>query len=162
MFQVTPRLNFLKILSDNRPRAVAFIQGDGIYEELEGYVYFYEVPTGGLLIEAEIFGLPDKGRIASPVFYGFHMHEVGNCAERFSKTGGHYNPTGAPHPAHAGDFPPLRSGDGYAWLAFYNSTLELYEIIGKSVVIHLNVDDFTSQPAGNSGEKIGCGVIRAA
>lgn len=162
MFQVTPRINFMKIFADNRPRAYAEIKGDDAYGDLSGYVYFYDVPTGGMLIEAEIFGLPDRGRVGAPVFYAFHMHEVGNCSEHFTKTGNHYNPANLPHPAHAGDFPPLRSSDGYAWLAFYDADLELYDVIGKSMVIHLNADDFATQPSGNAGAKIGCGVIRAA
>lgn len=161
MYQVTPRFNFMKLLADNRPRAAAFLKGDAANDGLSGTVYFYEVPFGGVLIEAEVFGLPDEGRLAPPVFYAFHMHENGNCSDHFSKTGDHYNPAGVPHPKHAGDMLPLRAGDGYAWMSFYDPNLELYDVIGKSMVIHQGADDFTTQPSGNAGKKIGCGVIAA-
>ena len=160
MFQITPRLNFMKLFYDNRPRAYASIQGSSAYEQIQGAVYFYNVPGGGVLIEAEIFGLPDTNRPDVPAFYAFHIHEEGDCSDDFVNTGAHYNPLNKAHPMHAGDMPPLLSGGGYAWLAFYAQGLVLYDIVGKSVVIHRNADDFTSQPAGNAGEKIACGVIR--
>lgn len=159
MFQVTPRMQFIKLFADNRPRAYAEVTGDEVFPGLKGEVYFYQVPYGGIIIEAEIFGLPDTGRPDIPAFYGFHIHEYGDCTEHFSKTGNHYNPQNMAHPHHAGDMPPLISHNGYAWMAFYDSGLELYDVIGKSVIVHRDEDDFTTQPSGNSGEKIGCGVI---
>lgn len=160
MFQVTPRFHFMRLFLDNRPRAAAEIKGSTMYPDLRGTVFFYEVPNGGILIEAELFGLPNTEILATPVFYGFHIHENGDCSNQFANTGGHYNPKNNPHPHHAGDMPPLISKDGYAWLAFYNDEWELYEIIGKSVVIHKDADDFVTQPSGNAGEMIGCGVIQ--
>lgn len=160
MFQITPRLNFMKLFMDNRPRAFAQLLGNESYPDLQGYVYFYGVPNGGLLIEAEVFGLPVSGSLDIPDFYGFHLHKTGDCSGDFSGADGHYNPNGQPHPHHAGDMPPLRSSDGYAWLAFYDSRLELYDVVGRSVIIHKDEDDFTSQPSGNAGEMIACGVIR--
>ena len=158
MFQITPRLNFMKLFYNNRPRAYAQIEGGGSYPQISGAVNFYSVPGGGVLIEAEIFGLPDSGRPGIPAFYAFHIHENGDCTDSFANTGGHYNPYQMPHPMHAGDMPPLLSNEG--WLAFYDQGIELYDLVGKSVLIHRNADDFTSQPAGNAGDKIGCGVIR--
>ena len=58
------------------------------------------------------------------------------------------------HPMHAGDLPPLPSSGGYAWLAYYNANLELYDIVGRSVIVHRNSDDFRSQPSGDAGEKM--------
>ena len=60
---------------------------------------------------------------------------------------------------HTGDLPPLLNNNGYAYLSFYDNRFRLKEILGKSIIIHSRRDDFTSQPAGDSGEKIGCGVI---
>lgn len=74
--------------------------------------------------------------------------------------GNHYNPPNSSHPNHAGDLPPILSGNGYGWIAFYDKRFNLSEIIGKSIIIHDMSDDFKSQPAGNSGMKIGCGVIK--
>lgn len=77
----------------------------------------------------------------------------------FPNTGNHYNPDNVPHPEHVGDLPPLLSNNGYAWMSFYTGRVNLNDVIGRSVVIHSMRDDFTSQPSGNSGDKIGCGVI---
>ena len=125
---------------------------------------------GGIVVNAEIFGLPDNAAAAgangrsmgSSRFYAMHIHENGDCRLPFDRSGNHYNPSGAMHPQHAGDLPPLLSNNGYAWLAFYDGRLSVEEILNRSVVIHAGRDDFTSQPAGDSGDKIGCGVIEAA
>ena len=77
----------------------------------------------------------------------------------FPNTGNHYNPGNVPHPEHAGDLLPLLSNNGYAWMMFYTGRVNVEDIIGRSVVIHGMRDDFTTQPSGNSGDKIGCGVI---
>ena len=71
----------------------------------------------------------------------------------------HYNPNGAEHPCHAGDLPPLFSAAGKAFMVFLTNRLSVNEVIGKTVVIHSNADDFTTQPSGNSGSKIACGII---
>lgn len=69
---------------------------------------------------------------------------------------------GRPHPDHAGDLLPLMGNQGYAWSAFYDKRFTLDEIIGRSVIIHSGRDDFSSQPSGDSGTKIGCGTIKRA
>ena len=63
-----------------------------IYPSLRGMDYFYQVPSGGLLIEAEVFGLPDRGSLDAPAFYAFHIHENRDCSKHFANTGDHYNP----------------------------------------------------------------------
>ncbi len=150
MYQFTPRLTFVRILEQNRPAAVAWVTGNSTYSELSGLVKFYDTPYDGVLVEAEVFGLPNVSTQVSSDFYAMHIHQYGNCSGSFEKTGSHFNPTNAFHPEHAGDMIPLLGNQGYAWASFYD----------KSVVIHSRRDDFTSQPAGDSGEKIGCGVIR--
>ena len=72
----------------------------------------------------------------------------------------HYNPKDCPHPYHAGDMPPLFGNNGEAFMAFMTDRFTVEEIIGKTVIIHSNPDDFTTQPGGNSGEKIACGKIK--
>ena len=64
------------------------------------------------------------------------------------------------HPSHAGDLVPLLGNQGYAYLVFYDKRFTIDDIIGRSVIIHRNPDDFATQPSGNSCEKIACGVIR--
>lgn len=159
MYPITPRFRFLRLFADNRPRAYAKISGKESSPDLQGFVFFYDVPNGGVLAEAEVFGLSGRAVPDAPVFYGFHVHENGDCFEPFSYTGGHYNPGNLMHPHHAGDMPPLRSVDGYAWMAFYSDDWKLHKLIGKSVAVHREADDFAAQPAGHAGEVIGCGVI---
>ena len=73
----------------------------------------------------------------------------------------HYNPRGCPHPAHAGDFPPLLANRSYALQVFLTDRVTLSEIIGRTVIIHAEPDDFTTQPGGSAGKKIACGQIQA-
>lgn len=159
---ITPRMTFSDLLEDNEPAALAWVTGDNAAPRLSGLVKFYNTPYGGVLIEAEIFGLPDIGIPGSSDFYAMHIHENGDCSAGFTRTGDHYNPSGSPHPSHAGDMPPLLANQGYAWLAFYDKRFSVKDIIGRSVVIHSRRDDFTSQPSGDAGAKIGCGVIEPA
>ena len=72
----------------------------------------------------------------------------------------HYNPDGCVHPYHAGDLPPLFGNDGLALSLFLTNRFSVDEVIGRTVIIHDHPDDFVTQPSGNSGAKIACGVIR--
>lgn len=138
-----------------RPSAVARVNGGKEAPMLRGWVRFYQRP-GGILVEADMEGLPN-----SPEgFYGFHIHTGGSCmGAGFSATGSHYDPGKQPHPRHAGDLPPLMSYGGRAYLAVMTDRFSIRDIIGRTVVIHAMPDDFRSQPAGNAGTKIACGVI---
>lgn len=158
--QITPRINFLQLLSYERPDAAAWITGNAEYPRLSGLVKFYQTSYDGILVEAEVFNLPNIDEPGASNFYAMHIHDAGDCSGNFQNTGNHYNPGQAPHPDHAGDLLPLMGNQGYAWSAFYDKRFTLDEIIGRSVIIHSGRDDFTSQPSGDSGTKIGCGVIR--
>lgn len=160
MYQFTPRLSFLPILDENRPKAAAWVRGNGQTSPISGLVKFFETPYDGILIEAEVFGLPNASVQDSTRFYAMHIHEFGDCSANFTKTGNHYNPTNQLHPDHAGDLIPLLSNQGYAWSAFYDKRFSIDEILGRSVIIHAMPDDFITQPSGNSGTKIACGIIR--
>ena len=144
------------------PEAFAQIEGSAEYPEIHGMVYFFEV-YGGTIVMAEIYGLPDEERQDMGRFFAFHIHEGGSCGgnsrEAFPNTGMHFNPQQAPHPDHAGDLPPLLSTHGAAWNAVYTGRFYPEDVVGKTVVIHSKPDDFKSQPAGDSGEKIACGEI---
>ena len=156
----TPRITFTELLEDNEPEAMAWVTGSTLAPQLSGLVKFYETPYGGVLVEAEFFGLPNVTIHGSSQFYAMHIHENGDCSDHFMNAGDHYNPTQMLHPQHSGDALPLLANQGYAWLAFYDKRFTIPEIIGRSVIIHQNPDDFVSQPAGNSGARIGCGIIR--
>ena len=160
MTDVTPGMIFTDILRNGSPEAIAWIRGNGENPQLSGIVKFYQTPYSGVLIEAEIFGMPNIATQFSSDFYAMHIHEFGDCSGSYSKTGNHFNPAGTLHPMHAGDLIPLLGNQGYAWTAFYDKRFTIDSIIGKSVIIHSKRDDFTTQPSGDSGEKIGCGVIR--
>ncbi len=138
------------------PNATASIRGSSEFPNLFGQVDFYQ-KKDCVLVEANIKGLPqtDTG------FFGFHIHQGDNClGTNFSGTGSHYDPTDAPHPAHAGDLPALMLCNGGAYQAVATDRFSVADIIGRTVVIHSMPDDLTSQPAGNSGAKIACGVIK--
>lgn len=138
-----------------RPAAAACLRGEGCGREILGKVRFYPY-CDGVLIAAEFSGLPDPDGV-----YAFHIHEGRSCEGRgFPQTGGHFNPEARPHPGHAGDLPPVFSNGGRAFMAVYTAHFTIPEILGRTVVLHAQPDDFTTQPSGASGAKIACGEIR--
>jgi Cu-Zn family superoxide dismutase len=116
-------------------------------------------------VTAQLSGLAPGG-------HGFHVHEKGDCsAPDATSAGGHFNPGGKPHGApdaaehHAGDLPMLQAdASGNASVSIDVTGLTIgggaTDIVGKSVVVHKDVDDYKTQPAGNSGARIACGVIQ--
>ncbi len=160
MRENTPGTVFSGILRRGRPDAVAWINGNSNNPQLSGVVKFYDTPYQGILIEAEVFGLPNIHDTGNSDYFAMHIHTNGNCTIPFNQTGEHYSRYAAPHPEHSGDMIPLLGNQGYAWVAFYDKRISIDEIEGRSVVIHAKPDDFTTQPSGNAGDKIGCGVIR--
>ena len=138
------------------PDAVAEIRGGVEALQLTGCVEFYQ-ENGCVLIVVRISGLPES----KTGFFGFHIHQGESCSgPDFSATGSHYNPVDQVHPKQTGDLPPLLSCHGNAYLSVKTDRFTVNEIIGRTVVIHSDPDDFRSQPAGNAGKKIACGVIR--
>lgn len=152
----------LKSFLMRRPQAVANIKGSMEHPQIKGEVYFYQFDDG-VIVVADVSGLPSPHeKCKSPVF-GFHIHEgercSGNSDDPFADTLGHFNPSGCNHPYHAGDLPPLFGNKGNAFMAVFTDRFSVREIIGKTVVIHSDPDDFKTQPSGNSGRKIACGKI---
>ena len=149
-------------LLGRRPQARAVVRGSGRYPLIYGEVRFYQT-TLGVVVLAEIMGLPDSENPCRAPIFGFHIHDGGECTgnsdDPFANAGRHYNPDGCPHPYHAGDMPPLFGAGGLAFSAFLTDRFAVEEILGRTVIIHGAPDDFTTQPAGNAGEKIACGVI---
>jgi Cu-Zn family superoxide dismutase len=132
---------------------------------VEGGVTFTQ-QDGFVQIEAEITGL-------TPGLHGFHVHEYGDCTmEDGTCAGGHYNPTNMPHGGpdsakrHVGDLGNIKADkDGVAKYQRNDKLIQLngpHSIIGRSIIIHANADDLTSQPSGNAGSRIACGVIGIA
>ena len=148
--------------TNQRPQAAAVIKGSRDYKDINGKVWFYQRKPGVYVI-SQISGLPKGANSCSNPVFAFHIHSGGSCTgdenDYFADSKGHYNPNECPHPYHAGDMPPLFGCDGYAFSAFFTNRFSVREIVGRTVIIHSQADDFTSQPAGNPGMKIACGVI---
>lgn len=149
--------------------AYAMVAAGPDYPSITGLVTFADVP-GGVRVCAEISGLPPYKPAAGgkqPIGpFGFHIHEKGHCivgdpAKPFEACGGHWNPTNQPHGNHAGDFPVLFSNNGRASTCFFSDKFAVADILGRSVMIHENPDDYRTQPAGDSGKRIACGEIKA-
>lgn len=142
--------------SFDNPKAVALIRGGEEKAEISGRVEFYK-RGNRVLVVANIKGLPKT----ESGFFGFHIHEGTACTgEDFADSNGHFNPENTPHPEHAGDLPPLLRCEDMAHLEVLTDRFKIGDIIGRTVIIHSSPDDFTSQPSGNAGRKIACGVIK--
>lgn len=133
--------------------------------EAQGTVTFTQVEEG-------IFVVVDVEGLSGPGERGFHIHEHGDCsAPDGTSAGGHFNPEGASHGApdgeerHVGDLGNLSvDEDGAAMTEFLDTHLSFEgstSIIGRGVIIHAGEDDLESQPTGDAGGRVACGVIRA-
>ena len=144
------------------PGAVAVIRGSDEYRAIQGRVTFHQTPSG-VLVSAQLFGLPTTDDPCKAGVFAFHIHGGGSCSgdadDPFQNARTHYNPGACPHPGHTGDLPPLFENRGYAYAVFLTDRFSVEEIIGKTVILHRDPDDFTTQPAGNAGKKIACGEI---
>ena len=140
-------------------------------------------PASGSLVSGTLAFVPmgdgvhvtgDIGGLAPNSTHGFHIHETGDCsAADASSAGGHFNPSGeahgrasAPH-HHLGDNDNLLAdANGVAHVNAHFAGVVLGgggadDIVGKAVIVHANPDDYASQPSGNAGARIACGVISA-
>ncbi|MFO7757299.1 MAG: superoxide dismutase family protein [Roseovarius sp.] len=128
-----------------------------------GTVTLHEVPSG-VLLHARLSGLPEGA-------HAFHVHETGECEPPFTSAGGHYDPEDAAHGIeaedgpHAGDMPNIHvPASGELELEILNTFMEfddrLFDDDGTSIVIHEGPDDYVTDPAGDAGARIACGVIR--
>jgi len=126
-----------------------------------------EFQQSGSIVRVKV----DLTGLAPSSEHGFHVHERGDCsAPDGMSAGGHFNPEGVAHgtfdhlPHHAGDLPNLKADDkGEVHTSFEVSYLSVgsggSDVAGRSVVLHRDADDYKSQPAGNSGPRLACGVI---
>lgn len=146
-----------------RPYAFANIKGSSEYPNINGMVYFYKVQSG-VLVSIQVEGLPVSDDICKKPIFAVHIHSGGSCTgnstDPFANAMTHYNPNNCQHPYHAGDLPPIFGANGLGFSTFLTNRFSAEEIIGKTVIIHSGPDDFTTQPSGNSGTKIACGVIK--
>jgi Cu-Zn family superoxide dismutase len=144
------------------PSAVAELQptrGNAV----AGTVRFTQ-QDGGLFVVADVSGLKPGQE------HGFHIHEKGDCSSGDGlSAGGHFNPGGMPHgpqdgPHHAGDLPALHAdSSGHAKASFAIKGLDIgsgpNDIVGRGLIVHTSPDDYKTQPTGNAGARVACGVI---
>lgn len=131
---------------------------------VRGMVHFQDMGNDGVDVTVDLTGVPAG-------VHGFHVHEKGDCGNNAQNAGPHFNPVSTmPHGApdavshHAGDFGNVTAGDNgevHAHFMTHSITVNYGNtgVVGHAVVVHGNADDLTSQPAGNAGPRIGCGVV---
>ena len=131
-----------------------------------GQVQLLQTPHG-VLIKLAVKGVP-------PGEHAFHVHAVGKCEPPFTSAGGHFNPAGKKHGmeaaegSHAGDMPNLFiPASGELTVEIANPMISLvkgqpntvFDADGSAVIIHAGADDYKTDPTGNAGDRIACGVI---
>jgi len=145
----------------------AYVTGGPLEPNISGTVLFEPIMDGSQ-VNATFYGLPAYQPASNgnaPIGpFAFHIHEyadcnVGNPQSPFQAAGGHWNPTNQPHGNHAGDFPVIFSNDGYSYTSFYTNKFRPEDVIGKSIIIHQNPDDYRTQPNGAGGKRLACGII---
>lgn len=155
-------MNILCEIINQPAKAAAYVRGSEKYPDIRGKVAFYPIGNA-VLVRLEIMGLPKTDNKCDGPIFAFHIHGGSACSgtaeDPFANAGMHYNPDNCNHPYHAGDMPPLFGVNGNALMLFMTDRFTIDEIIGKTVIIHAKPDDFVTQPSGNAGEKIACGVI---
>jgi len=125
----------------------------------------FEQLDGKVRVTAQVIGLKPNQE------HGLHIHEVGDCSSGDGMSAkGHFNPYGKPHgkgsDRHAGDLPNLKADKGgrakmTVDLDILTVTPGPASVIGRGIIVHVQPDDYTSQPVGNAGARMACGVIKA-
>jgi Cu-Zn family superoxide dismutase len=118
----------------------------------------------------DVFVLTDLHGLAPGSRHGMHLHEKGDCGDDGMAAGGHFNPDNDPHGPqdgrhHAGDLPSIvadANGVSQQTLLVRGISVSAgaHSIVGKALIVHADADDYTTQPTGNSGARIACGVVR--
>jgi Cu-Zn family superoxide dismutase len=127
-----------------------------------GWAEFTEDADGKLHVNVHVKGL-------SAGLHGIHIHNTADCTPPFTAAGGHHNPLGATHGGHAGDLPNLtvnEAGVGHLdatseRASLSNGPTSIFDANGSALIIHAGTDDYVTDPTGNSGGRIACGVIVA-
>jgi Cu-Zn family superoxide dismutase len=128
----------------------------------QGTVHFQELGDGSVDVQVDITSVP-------PGVHGFHVHDKGDCSDNGNAAGGHFNPLNMPHAGpdaqshHAGDFGNVNAdANGEVHTHFNTRSITVRagttSVIGHAVILHANPDDLTTQPSGNAGPRIACGV----
>ena len=154
-------LLFFACAHNKGPMAMAAIDSTS-GSTAKGVVHFQNAGDSGVEVVVDLTGVPAG-------VHGFHVHEKGDCGNNAQNAGGHFNPASMVHGApdavshHAGDFGNVTADDkGEVHTRFTTHSISIdgaaNGVIGHAIVLHGNADDLVSQPAGNAGPRIGCGV----
>ena len=150
--------------ADSPTQATATIEAKS-GSQVTGMATFTEVATGGVKVVVHI-------EQAAPGTHGLHIHEKGDCsAPDAASAGAHFNPAGNPHASptdkarHNGDLGNIEIGpDGKGHLELTDDLLTVKpgptSVVGRAIIFHEKADDFKTQPTGNAGGRLGCGVIQ--
>lgn len=147
--------------STKGPMAMATLRPTSA-SQAQGMVHLQQT-ADGVDVQIDITGVP-------PGVHGFHIHDKGDCGDNGNAAGGHFNPLNMPHAApdaashHAGDFGNVTAdANGEVHTRFTTRSITLGEgttsAAGHAVILHANPDDLTTQPTGNAGARIACGVV---
>lgn len=152
---------FLSFINSHNCDAIAVINGNRDYSNIKGKAEFYQI-NGGVLVLLEVENLPQN---QTGNFFAVHIHSGENCNQdengEFFDTP-HLNLNQSTHPNHTGDLPVILSNNGYAFSVNLTDRFNVSDIIGKTLMIHEHADDFRTDPSGESGLKIACGLIKKA
>ncbi len=136
---------------------------DGSDKEM-GQIYLRPVDNG-VQVYGKLTGMQPGETVA------LHIHETGSCGNMGKDAGGHFNPDNYPHSnpddmkGHAGDLPNVTADEnGVAPINYVNKQISVaqagkYSVNRLAFIVHAGADDYTSQPAGAAGDRIGCGII---
>lgn len=155
-------LVFAACATMNQPAASATLSPTS-GSNAQGTVGFVQLADGTVRVKVNLTGVP-------PGIHGFHVHDKGDCGDNGNAAGGHFNPAGTAHgapqgdPHHAGDFGNVTADDaGRVQAEFVTSSITVEaganSVVGHAVILHANPDDLTTQPTGNAGGRIACGVV---
>lgn len=129
-----------------------------------GTVRLTQLGDGSVRVTVDLTGVP-------PGVHGFHIHDKGDCGDNGNAAGGHYNPASTAHgaptadPHHAGDFGNLTAdAGGRVKHEFTTRSVTVaagpMSAVGHAVILHADPDDLVTQPTGNAGARIACGVVQ--
>lgn len=146
------------------PSATATLDSMGT-SAAKGTVTFVQLTDDSVEVTVDATGVP-------PGVHGFHVHEGNQCGNDGMAAGGHFNPAGVAHgapntdPHHAGDFGNVtadNNGVVHAQFSLHGITVKAgaNSVVGRAVILHANPDDLATQPTGNAGGRIACGVTQA-
>lgn len=132
-------------------------------QSASGTVRLTQMADGSVQVQADLNGVPAGT-------HGFHIHEKGDCGDNGNAAGGHFNPMtvahGAPNadPHHAGDWGNVTAdASGHVSAKFTTRSITVAagptSAVGHAIILHGNPDDLTTQPTGNAGPRIACGVV---